>query len=115
FKDFVSVSSKEVYYMGTANKGMDKLLYKVDLKSGKTQPITKTSATYTIEMNSNNTWYYSQYTNLTTPNNISINNITGKQSVELLNAPNPYEGKTILPKVEVVTIKAADGKTNLNG
>jgi len=115
FKDFVDVSSKEIYYMGTANKGMDKLLYKVDLKSGKTQPVTKTSATYTVEMNKDKTWYYSQYTNLTTPNNISLNAVNGKSTVELLNAPNPYEGKTVLPKIEMVTIKAADGKTNLNG
>lgn len=115
FKEFVDVSPKEIYYMGTANKGMDKLLYKVDLKSGKTIPVTKTSATHNVEMNKDKTWYYSQYTNFTTPNNISLNNINGKSTIELLNAPNPYEGKTVLPKVEMVTIKAADGKTNLNG
>jgi len=115
FKGFVDVSPKEIYYMGTANKGMDKLLYKVDLKSGKTIPITKTSATYSVEMNKDKTWYYSQYTNFTTPNNVSLNTVNGKSSVELLNAPNPYEGKTVLPKVEMVSIKAADSKTNLNG
>lgn len=115
FKDFVDVSPKEIYYMGTANKGMDKLLYKVDLKSGKTIPVTKTSATYSVEMNKDKTWYYSQYTNFTTPNNFSLNTVNGKSTIELLNAPNPYEGKTVLPKVEMVTIKAADGKTNLNG
>ena len=115
FKDFVKVSSKEIYYMGTGNKGMDKLLYKVDLKSGKTQAITKTSATYSIEMNEDKTWYYAQYTNFSTPNNISLNAVNGKTTVELLNAPNPYEGKTTLPKIEMVTIKAADGKTDLNG
>ena len=115
FKGFVDVSPKEIYYMGTANKGMDKLLYKVDLKSGKTIPITKTSATYSVEMNKDKTWYYSQYTNFTTPNNVSLNAVNVKSTIELLNAPNPYEGKTVLPKVEMVTIKAADGKTNLNG
>ncbi|UUV21313.1 S9 family peptidase [Paenimyroides aestuarii] len=115
FKDFVNVSPKEIYYMGTANKGMDKLLYKVDLKSGKTQAVTKTSATYTVEMNPEKTWYYSQYTNLTTPNHVSLKHINGKKTIELLNASNPYEGKTVLPKVEMVTIKAADGKTDLNG
>ena len=115
FKDFVDVTDKEVYYMGTANRGMDKLLYKVDLKSGKTQAITQTSATYTVELNKDRSWYYAQYTNFTTPNAISLNSINGKQTVELLNAPNPYEGKTQLPRVEMVTIKAADGKTDLNG
>lgn len=115
FKEFVSVSPKEIYYMGTANKGMDKLLYKVDLKSGKTKVITTNSATYNVEMNTDKTWFYSQYTNFSTPNSISLNPTNGKKGISLLEAKNPYEGKTVLPKIETVTIKAADGKTNLNG
>ncbi len=115
FKEFVKVSAKEIYYMGTGNRGMDKLLYKADVKSGKTNVVTEKSATYTVEMNDGGTWYYSQYTNFSTPNHIALNAVNGKKAVELLNAKNPYEGKTTLPKVEMVTIKAADGKTDLNG
>src|SRR5690606_4164505 len=100
FKEFVKVSEKEIYYMGTGNRGMDKLLYKADVKSGKTTVVTEKSATYSVEMNDGGTWYYSQYTNLSTPNHIALNAVSGKKTVELLNAKNPYEGKTTLPKVE---------------
>ena len=115
FKEFEHVNSKEIYYMGTANRGMDKLLYKVDVKSGKTTPITTLSATYNVEMNPENTWYYAQYTNFDTPNHISLEDVKGKKSVEILDAPDPYKGKIDMPKVEMVTIKSADGKTDLNG
>lgn len=115
FKDIVNITKNDIYYMGTSNKGMDKVLYKTNLKSAKTKLITKKSATYSIEMNKEGSWYYAQYSNITTPNNISLNETEGKNEISILNAPNPYEGKTILPKVEVVTIKSADGKTDLNG
>lgn len=113
FKDFIDITEKEIYYIGTANRGMDKLLYKVDLKSGKTHIITKSSGSYNIKMNSNHTWYYAQYTNFTTPNNISLKNVTGNKTIELLNVSNPYGSDG--PLVEWVTVKAADGKTDLNG
>lgn len=115
FKDFVNITKTDIYYLGTGNKGMDKVLYKTAIKSGKTNVVTKNSATYNVEMNADGTWYYAQYSNFTTPNNIALNATNGKGEVAILNAPNPYEGKTILPKVEVVSIKAADGKTDLNG
>ena len=115
FKDYLNVNAKEIFYLGTGNKGMDKLVYKTDIKSGKTTLITKESATYSAILNNNNTWVYTQQTNVNTPNKVSLSPITGNKSITILDAPNPYEGKTVLPKVEMVTIKAADGITNLNG
>lgn len=115
FKDFVDVSNKDIYYMGTGNRGMDKLLYKVDVKSGKTIAVTNGSGNFSVEINPSKTWYYSQFSNFATPNNISLKEINGKKSVEVLNAENPFEGKISMPKVEMVTVKSADGKTTLNG
>ena len=115
FKSFVEVNSDEIYYIGTANRGLDKLLYKTDVKSGKTQTVTTVSGTYNVEVNPSGTWYYAQYSNFDTPNKIYINETKGKKSVEILNASNPFEGKVNMPKVELVTIKAADGTTDLNG
>lgn len=115
FKNFVKVNTKEIYYIGTANQGLDKLLYKTDIKSGKTSVVTKSSGTFNIEMNPSNTWYYAQFTNFDTPNNISLNEIEGSNTIEILNAKNPFEGKINLPKVELITLMAADGKTPLNG
>lgn len=115
FKEFVNVTNKDIYYLGTANRGMDKWLYKTDIKSGKTNPVTNGSGTFSVEMNPSNTWYYSQHTNFTTPNQIGLKEVSGKKSVEILTAENPYKDKISMPKVEMVTVKAADGKTDLNG
>lgn len=115
FKNFVEVNPNEIYYIGTANQGLDKLLYRTNINSGKTTVVSRHSGTYNVEMNPSNTWYYAQFSNFEKPNIISLNTIKGNKSIEILNAKNPFEGKVNLPKVELITLKAADGKTTLNG
>ena len=106
---------KNVYYIGTANNGLDRQLYKVELKSGKTTQITKTSGTHNIEMNSDATYALDSFSNTDTPNQVSIINLKNNKVNTLFSAENPYTGKTVLPKMELVTVTSADGKTPLNG
>ena len=106
-------SAKNVFYQGTANKGLDRQLYKVELSSGKTTQLTNGSGTHTAAVSSDGTLVYDSFSNTTTPNEVSI--IKNGKATSLLNAANPYEGKTVLPKMELVTLTAADGKTPLNG
>lgn len=115
FKSFVASDSQYIYYMGTANKGMDMQLYKVNIKSGKTEQLTKTSGIHQTVLNPDKTLIYNKYTNATSPNVLQITDSKGKVKNELLVAKNPYEPKINLPKVEYVSIEAADGKTQLNG
>ncbi len=107
--------AKNVFYVGTANNGLDRQLYKVSLKSGKTTQVTTTSGIHTIVMNSDATYALDSFSNTTTPNDVSIINLKNNKATTLFNAENPYTGKTVLPKMELVTITAADGKTPLNG
>lgn len=115
FKSFVASDSQSIYYMGTANKGMDMQLYKVNIKSGKTEQLTKTSGIHQTVLNPDKTLIYNKYTNASSPNVLQIIDLKGKIKNELLVAKNPYEAKINLPKVEYVSIQAADGKTQLNG
>lgn len=115
FKEIVDVDNKNIYYMGTANKGMDTQLYRVEIKSGKTVRLTQKSGVHTAKINPSKTMIYDQYTNATTLNKLAILDAKGAQKIELLNSKNPYEGKINIPKVEYVSIKAADGVTDLNG
>jgi dipeptidyl-peptidase-4 len=55
------------------------------------------------------------FSNTTTPNDVNIINLKNNKVTSLIKAENPYTGKTVLPKMELVTITAADGKTPLNG
>lgn len=107
--------AKSVYYTGTANKGLDRQLYKVDLKSGKTTQVTAGSGTHDVAVSSDGAFVEDSFSNTTTPNDVNIINTKNSKATSLFKAENPYKGKTVLPKMELVTITAADGKTPLNG
>jgi dipeptidyl-peptidase-4 len=107
--------SKNIYYIGTANNGLDRQLYKAELKSGKTTQITTASGTHTAIASTDGTLALDNFSNATTPNNVSIISLKNNKSTTIFNAENPYTGKTVLPKMELVTVMAADGKTPLNG
>lgn len=122
FKDVVVTSmldfdkdGKNLFYIGTTNNGLDRQFFKVDLKSGKTTQLTSTSGTHSGSISSDGTLLFDQYSNVTTPNDINIVNLKSNKSTSLVKATNPYLGKTDLPKMELVTITSADGKTPLNG
>ena len=112
--DFTT-DSNSIFYIGTANKGLDRQLYKVDLKSGKTTQVTTASGTHTATVSSDGTLALDSFSNTTTPNDVSIINLKSNKATSILKADDPYTGKTVLPKMELVTVTAADGKTPLNG
>nr|WP_294937977.1 DPP IV N-terminal domain-containing protein [uncultured Flavobacterium sp.] len=116
-KDFLGFDAKatKINYMGTANNGLDKQLYQVDLKSGKTVQLTTVSGMHNASVSSDGTMVLDQYSNVTTPNEISVIDVKSKKATTLLKADNPFTGKITMPKMELVTITSADGKTPLNG
>jgi dipeptidyl-peptidase-4 len=122
FKDVVitdlldfDTEGKNIFYIGTANNGLDRQLYKVELKSGKTTQLTTGSGTHHATVSSDGTMLLDSFSNTTTPNDVNIINLKNNKVTSLIKAENPYTGKTVLPKMELVTITAADGKTPLNG
>ena len=105
----------KINYIGTANNGLDRQLYQVDLKSGKTVQLTSVSGTHTASVSSDGTMVLDQYSNVTTPNEIAVIDLKSKKTISLLKADNPFTGKIDMPKMELVTLTSADGKTPLNG
>ncbi|WP_442787725.1 DPP IV N-terminal domain-containing protein [Flavobacterium suncheonense] len=105
----------KINYLGTANNGLDKQLYQVDIKSGKTVQLTTASGMHTASVSDDGTMILDQYSNVTTPNEISVIDVKSKKATTLVKADNPFTGKINMPKMELVTITAADGKTPLNG
>lgn len=108
-------NAKNVFYIGTANNGLDRQLYKVELKSGKTTQVTTTSGTHNAVVSANGAFVFDSFSNTTTANEVSITNLKTNKANTLFKAENPYTGKTVLPKMELVTLTSADGKTPLNG
>jgi dipeptidyl-peptidase-4 len=109
-------TNSKINYIGTINNGLDRQLFQVDLKSGKTIQLTTVSGTHNASVSSDGTMVLDQYSNATTPNEISILNIKTKMAnTTLVKAENPFTGKIDLPKIEMVTLTSPDGKTPLNG
>lgn len=109
-------TNTKINYIGTSNNGLDRQLFQVDLKSGKTVQLTTVPGTHTASVSSDGTMVLDQYSNLTTPNEISILNIKNKMAnTSLVKAENPFTGKIDLPKIEFITLTSADGTTPLNG
>lgn len=108
-------SAKNAFYNGTANNGLDRQLYKVELSSGKTTQVTTLSGTHTAVVSTDGTLALDNFANTTTPNDVNIIDLKSNKNTSVLKAENPYTGKTVLPKMELVTVTSADGKTPLNG
>jgi len=107
--------AKNIFYIGTANNGLDRQLYKVELKSGKTTQLTKTSGTHNAIVSANGAYAFDSFSNTITANEVSVTNLKTNKATTFFKAENPYTGKTVLPKMELVTVTSADGKTPLNG
>lgn len=116
-QEFLGFSSdnKSVYYTGITNQGLDRQLFNVVLKSGKTTQLTSDSGTHLAAVSSDGKYILDTFSNTETPNKIEILNTKTKKETVLVNAQNPFTGKIDLPKTELVTLTSADGKTPLNG
>ncbi|MEC4114121.1 DPP IV N-terminal domain-containing protein [Myroides pelagicus] len=106
---------KNAFYMGVTNTGLDRQLFKVNLKKGKTEQITTESGTHNLVLNNEKTLFVDQFSNLDTPNKVSVESTENNKTIELFEAKDPYQGVIDMPKLELVTLTAADNKTKLNG
>ena len=107
--------AKNALYVGTSENGLGRQVFKVELKSGKTVQVTSLTGTHSVTMSSDAALLLDNFSNTATPNNVSIVNVADKKETSLFKAENPYTGKTVLPKMELVKVTSADGKTPLNG
>lgn len=91
--------------------------WRLDLKKGTTHLITSSTSlqgVHNLAISSDGKYAIDSYSAPRIPRQIDIvRTKDGKMQETLLKADNPYEGYA-LPEVEVGTIKAADGTTDLN-
>ncbi len=112
--DFYGVdeSNGVAYYQSTQRSPLDRDLFTVDVKTGKMEQLSNESGMHTFTFNKSKTMYIDAYSNIETPGIISIHTTKGKVQKELLRAANPIKDYQ-LGSMEISTIKAADGKTDL--
>lgn len=112
----VGTDAKEenLFYEVAADLGLSRKVYMVNIKSGKASLLTPEKGTHTTTLSANGNYLFVKYSSLNVPAKSSLYNIKTGKWQQLLEAKNPY-GEYNMPKAELVTITAADGKTQLNG
>ncbi len=112
--DFLGFDEKEqnFYVTTTMVSPLEKHLYKYSLKNGKSLQLTKNKGTHSVEISPNKSHFVDNFSNSVTPRKITLGDNKGKVVKELLNANNPLKDYQ-LGKMNIGTLKAADGKTDL--
>jgi dipeptidyl-peptidase-4 len=100
----------EIYFKATGEKGINMLVYKVDLK-GKQTLITKDEGVHNVMVSTDGNWIFDEYSNHSTPSKSLLYDKKGK-AITLLESKNKFEGYE-MGSAEINIIKAADGTTDL--
>lgn len=103
-----------LFYEVSADLALSRKIYRVNLKSGKSELLTPEKGTHLGTVSANGNYLFTSYSSLQVPARTTLLNLKNKKSTLLLDAPNPYT-EYDMPRAELVTVTAADGKTVLNG
>ena len=104
---------KEIIITTTEISPLQSNLYAVSVKNSKRRALGSSEGVHSVELSSSADWMIDRYSAPQTPRRIELVSVKdGKVKNILLDAPNPWEGFDT-PEINVATIKAADGKTDL--
>lgn len=111
--NYVGQDGKYVYYTSAAVSPTENHLFKVRIRNGKSERITKENGWHNIKMSEDAKYFIDSYSNLKTPREINIISNNGEKILNILKAKNPLSNYK-LGEVSLGKIKAADGKTDLH-
>jgi dipeptidyl-peptidase-4 len=98
----------KVFYSSTAESGITRNFYSVDLKKSSVTKLTANAGTHTITLNTKGTYFLDQYQSTETPRTIYLKSTNGKSSKTIFDAPNPIKDYK-LGKMSIFTLKSESG------
>ncbi|WBO85135.1 S9 family peptidase [Hymenobacter yonginensis] len=108
-------NNREVVFQSTAASPLQRRVYAVKLSGGKLREITRETGTHTATLSPSGKQLLDVFSSTTTPRIIrTVSVADGKTTQTLLTAPNPV-AEYQLGETKMVTLKAADGQTDLYG
>ena len=110
----LSADKNSLYVVSTEISPLQRTLYKIDIKSGNRERITKEDGVHNVQISSSTNYYISNYSNHNTPRVIKIGSLMSERAdKELLRAKNPFDKFDMPVVIESGTIMADDGQTPL--
>ncbi len=107
-----SKNGKDIFVQSTAECGIQRHVYKINIKSGKMEALTQEHGWHNAQFSADMKYFIDQYSSKDVPNAINIKSDKGKYKLKILLAKNPLKDYK-LGEMKIGKIKAADGKTNL--
>ena len=108
-----NAKKKEIFITATKESPLQSNLYKVNMANGKLTPMDNGQGVHNAQLSASGTYLLDNWSAPDVPRVIDLRSTAnGRQTACLLTAANPFEGFK-MPSVEVGTLKAADGKTDL--
>lgn len=114
--EIVGFDTKEenLFFISNMDDMIGRHLCMVNLKSGKIVRITKNPGTHSGKLSADGSLWLDFHTSTTIPNTITIVQTKSGKMAPVLTATSPYS-KINMPKLEMVQLTSADGKTPLYG
>ncbi len=112
--DFLGFDLKEknIFIEATKESPIERHIYKVNIKSGKMIKLTAEAGTHHAVFNKAHSYFVDKYSSTTIPAKADLLSAGGKLIRNVLTAANPLKDYK-LGEMEIGTLKAADGKTDL--
>lgn len=105
---------KSIIYKVFSEDGLNHAIKSADLSGNAQTVISKNPGRYDVALSEDGNTLLYQWSNGTTPGVMEIGDVRGRRNRILYQAEDPYDGYS-LGKTELVSIKAADDSTLLNG
>ncbi|MCW3786473.1 S9 family peptidase [Plebeiibacterium sediminum] len=102
-----------LFFEGTKDDVMNRHLYSVSMKNGKVNKLSSAQGFHSVVLNDSKNKVLDYYSSLNVPRVIELYDVKKKTKQVLFKAENPFE-EYDFGKVELGTIKSADGITDLN-
>ena len=109
-----SPDGNTAYYMSTQESPLQNNLYSVNLNSGKILRLTRTDGTHSVQMHPSGKYFIDAYGSSEMGRKTQIIDNKGKVVKVLKEDKDPLDGY-ITPEFRLVSLKSADGKTDLYG
>ncbi len=104
--------ARNLFYVSTEESPVERHVYKLDLKKGKREKLTRKQGWHQPTLSSDGTYFTDNFSNTETPRILQVISHKGKRENTLVEAKNPLEGYKQVD-IEISTLKAADNKTEL--
>ena len=107
--ELVDVKGNYLYYYSFEVSPAERHLFRVNIRSGKAQRLTRESGWHTCQISPDGSFFIDTWSELNTPMVVSIIQTDGKKPKEIYRAKDPTAELNFCP-IELGTIKSADGK-----